>query len=212
MMGTQPLLLAQWQTVCKALNLQDVENRTFNALLLRYKEAGRFYHNLAHIETLLELWSQYQQALTEPLKVFFAIWYHDAVYDPKSATNEADSADLMRIELARLGLKPEACEWIANCILATQQHEASENADMAYFLDFDLAILGQTPEVYVVYRNQIRQEYAHVEKALYKVGRAKVLTQLKNQKPVYKTPAFQFRFETQAQTNMQAELDWLVSW
>eukprot|EP00007_Cunea_sp_BSH-02190019_P001729 CAMPEP_0174233664 /NCGR_PEP_ID=MMETSP0417-20130205/3647_1 /TAXON_ID=242541 /ORGANISM="Mayorella sp, Strain BSH-02190019" /LENGTH=91 /DNA_ID=CAMNT_0015311915 /DNA_START=64 /DNA_END=336 /DNA_ORIENTATION=- len=53
--------------------------------------------------------------------------------------------------------------------------ETASTSDLAYFLDFDLAILGARATCYAKYAAQIRSEYAHIPEAAYCDGRVAVL-------------------------------------
>jgi predicted metal-dependent HD superfamily phosphohydrolase len=68
--------------------------RAYEALKTLYQEPHRAYHNLQHIKECLALSGRVREvaAVTEVLT--FAIWYHDAIYDPKAKNNEERSADL----------------------------------------------------------------------------------------------------------------------
>jgi len=86
-------------------------------------------------------------------------------------------------------------------------HKMSDPTDtnLAYFLDFDMAVLGKPWEQYKIYAQQIRQEYIHFPEKDYCNGRIKVLTSLKSG-GTYVTPEFQKDFEEQAKKNMQNEI------
>ena len=66
---------------------------------------------------------------------------------------------------------------VAGMIRATAGHDAADDADTALMLDIDLSILGGSAEVFDQYDQAIRGEYAWVDEAAYRVGRAKVLQQ-----------------------------------
>ena len=57
------------------------------SLKARYGEPHRAYHTWAHVEALLGHFGQLDW--TSPEAVEIAIYYHDAVYQPMSPTNEA---------------------------------------------------------------------------------------------------------------------------
>ncbi len=63
---------------------------------LRALHAGRPYHGWAHVEALLALLAEAAGALRDPGAVRLAILFHDAVYDPRRADNEAESSALLR--------------------------------------------------------------------------------------------------------------------
>ena len=105
-----------------------------------------------------------------------AALFHDAIYDPRSPTNEADSAPLAAGALApaRLGRR-SAWHAVAALIEATAGHDtavARGDAEAAVLFDADLAILGSSPAEYQAYVTGVRAEYAHVDDAGWRTGRA----------------------------------------
>ena len=62
-------------------------------LRVLYSEPHRAYHTWEHVEALLGHFGQLDWF--DPKGVEIAVYYHDAIYDPLSSSNEADSADLM---------------------------------------------------------------------------------------------------------------------
>jgi predicted metal-dependent HD superfamily phosphohydrolase len=176
-----------------------------------YKAEGRHYHNLAHIEAMLALTSDYRGLLDDPEAVEAAIWYHDAIYDSKATDNEAQSAALARIRLAsrtdagRLGR-------IGAMILATATHQlprfegAAAIRDASLFLDMDLSILGAAPIVFDAYEQAVRCEYAWVEEPAWRAGRSAVLKNFLARPHIFHSEEFRRRFEPQARLNVARSL------
>ena len=91
-----------------------------------YAEPHRAYHTWEHIEALLAQFARLDWA--DPKGVEIAVYYHDAIYNPLAATNEADSAELMIADLT--GKVDQATLDHANAlILATAGHKVPEGAD-----------------------------------------------------------------------------------
>lgn len=172
-----------------------------------YRAGDRHYHGLAHIEALLALANEYRPGLADPQAVEAAIWFHDAVYDSRARDNETRSAELARERLAgrtdagRLGR-------IAAMIEASATHKLPlfENPDAAHdaalFLDMDLSILGAAPAAFDAYEQAVRHEYAWVDEAAWRAGRAAVLRNFLARPHIFHTDEFQERFEAQARENM----------
>jgi predicted metal-dependent HD superfamily phosphohydrolase len=148
----------------------------------------------------------YRDKLTDPDTVLFSIFYHDIVYNTKRQDNEQKSADTARDRLTKLGVPPDKISACQNQIIATKDHKSSDNTDTDYLLDFDLAILGDTPEKYKSYSKNIRKEYSLYPEFLYKRGRKKVLEKLLNADRIFKTSHFHESFEKQARVNIKSEL------
>jgi predicted metal-dependent HD superfamily phosphohydrolase len=67
------------------------------------------------------------------------------IYDPKSKDNEADSAKLFGKFSKEISFSNFDDALVAEYILATISHkpENTNDSDLLYFLDFDVAILGK---------------------------------------------------------------------
>ena len=106
-----------------------------------------------------------------------AALFHDVVYDPRSSTNEADSAaGLAAVDAARLELDPLR-PGRPSSIEATATHEpaaATGHADAAVLLDADLAILGR-PRRYQAYVNGVRSRVRRRRRPAWRTGRPAVL-------------------------------------
>lgn len=153
-----------------------VASRWWSELHQRHSEPRRHYHTLTHLAELLSwLDSQYGEAIAtarRPL-VEYAIFFHDAVYDPKSATNEADSAALWRQYAPEAGLSAAMTKTVSDWIEWTKAHAAPTGTpeDALLFLDFDMAVLAKPWNDYYTYAAQVRCEYEHVPESAYVTGR-----------------------------------------
>lgn len=180
-------------------------------LRARYAAPARAYHGQRHIDLLLGLHAELHGAFAAPDAVELAIWYHDAIYLPLSTENEIASAALLRTEMA--GLADAALiDTAAVLVLATQRHEvprgiaAAVAADCAWFLDMDLSILGADPETFAWYDAAIRQEYAGVPEAEWRVRRPAVLATFLARERLYLTEYFHTRLDAPARANLRAAI------
>lgn len=196
----------EWQKVL--LNYCSDESKidkTFQILVEKYSEKHRAYHNLSHINYLLEEAKKIEFADAD--SIYFTTWFHDVVYDPKKSDNEIQSARLAVKLLLEIGLAENQITKIEQIILATQTH-SDKNLDHEgkIFLDLDLSILGAEKEIYQNYSRAIRQEYSHVEDFLYRHGRKKVLENFLRRETIYFTENLRERFENQARLNLANEI------
>jgi predicted metal-dependent HD superfamily phosphohydrolase len=130
-----------------------------------------------------------------------AIFYHDAIYDPKRSDNEEQSAHLAKSALST-ALVAAALDHVTRLILATDHKRPLQTLDEELIVDIDLSILGREPEVFDFYDRAIRLEYAFVPEDKYRVGRTAVLNQFLNRPQIYSTPYFQLQHETQSRVNL----------
>ena len=175
----------------------------FERLRSAYDEPQRAYHTASHIGACLRLLDEapVRALAVFPAEVEAALWFHDAIYEPRGADNEERSAALADESLRTAGVAPEARERIVGHILATKSHVAT-SADALLTVDIDLSILGTSPATFERFNRDIRREYAWVEADAYRVGRAAVLGRFLERPSIFGTALFRERFEAQARENL----------
>ncbi len=199
-------LKTEWQRVMQNYCADELKiDETFQILVKKYSEKHRVYHNLSHINYLLEEAKKIE--FEDFDSVYFAIWFHDAIYEPKRSDNEIESAKLADKLLQELSFPENKITNIEKIILATQKHNAENlDADGKIFLDLDLSILGANPELYQKYSQAIRQEYSHVWNFLYRRGRKKILERFLLREVIFFSDEIRKNFEKQAQINLANEI------
>ena len=180
--------------------------KVFNKLIAAYSEKQRAYHTVQHLYECLLLVGTIRSDLNDANAVELALWFHDAVYDPQAKDNELKSAELFVQYLAQ-DLSIDIVEKIKLWIIATQKHEATNELDLQFLLDIDLAILAVSPERFDEYEQQIQHEYAWVDPDVYSIKRKQVLAHFYQTEPLYQTEYFQQNFEQRAKENLREILD-----
>lgn len=104
-------------------------------------------------------------------------------------------------------LSIDIVEKIKLWIVATQRHEATDELDLQFLLDIDLAILAASPVRFAEYEQQIQQEYAWVDPDVYSIKRKEVLAHFYQTEPLYQTEYFQQNFEQITKGNLREILD-----
>jgi predicted metal-dependent HD superfamily phosphohydrolase len=177
----------------------------FDRLVAAYSEPHRIYHTLEHVHEVLRVAGRLADAATDPAAVQLAIWFHDAVYDPRATDNEERSAALAVEWLQPLSIPGH--NHVADMIRATAHTAAAESdADTAVLLDADLAILSAEERRYARYAADIRREYASVEDGAYRAGRMKVLQAFLDRPRIYRTDRMFTAAEEAARRNLRAEI------
>lgn len=204
------MLKNHWINAVKSLNLDPKLADKAHAQLLRaYQASWRKYHNLVHIDALLKLAERYQAQLQHVHEVVMAIWFHDAIYQPLRPDSEARSARLAKKFLTQAGASQETTERIIFMIQHTALHTeelGAEHQDCAYFLDFDLSILGQEPELYQTYQQHIRQEFRFIPDVIFRAKRIKIIKNMLQMPFIYRMPETRELYEKQARKNLLSEL------
>ncbi|MEG0343331.1 MAG: metal-dependent hydrolase [Acinetobacter sp.] len=196
-----------WKQFSNHSKIDEVHSKALLILLLNaYSEPQRYYHTVQHIVECLALFHQIKHQLEDPIAVELAIWFHDAIYDPQATDNEEKSAELMKQQCFQL-FETAKIHKVYDWIIATKKHLPATDQDLNYLLDIDLAILGSSKQRFAEYEQQIQQEYAWVEPALYKLKRAEVLKYFLEMKPLYQTEYFRNLLEDKAKLNLANSLE-----
>jgi len=180
----------------------------FQELVKRYSEANRKYHDLDHIVMMLDEHSEvvggesYDKSAVE-----FGIWFHDAVYDPQSKSNEGNSAVLAENALLRLGFKSFFRDMVKDAIKATDHVSSAKTPEARMLIDLDLAILGQSKERFDAYEVAVRQEYAHVPDAEFRAARLAILQSFLERSFIYQTEFFEKKYGEAARRNLEMSVE-----
>jgi predicted metal-dependent HD superfamily phosphohydrolase len=193
----------EWHRMWAALGAQTIHGGLFNQLVRAYGEPQRHYHTLQHLRECLAHLEAASSLARHPAEVELALWFHDAVYDPKRQDNEQRSADWARESVHAAGCSSAVGGRVAALVLATAAHEApADDPDLQLLLDIDLAILGAGPARFAEYEQQVRAEYAHVPEADWRAGRARLLAGFLARPRIYTTPPFHDALEERARANL----------
>jgi predicted metal-dependent HD superfamily phosphohydrolase len=180
----------------------------YDDLARRHGGPDRHYHTLAHVADCLAELDGSPGLCDRPDAVELALWFHDAVYDPRAGDNEARSAALLRAAAARLGIGADLAARAATLVTATA-HLAGPGVpgrDAAAIRDIDLAILGSPPARFAAYEAAVRREYGHLADEDWRAGRARVLGTFLGLPRIYLTDAFRDRLERAARANLAASI------
>jgi pantetheine-phosphate adenylyltransferase len=163
-------LLNKWEIKC------DV-----NTILAMWNESHRHYHNLNHLNDLIEQINenktQYSQKEYE--KMMLAALFHDCVYDPMRSDNEEKSADFFMECLIDKSNK-DLLE-VKQMILDTKTHESTTPLSEK-FNQLDMNIVERDFNQLLDWEEGIYNEYkAYGEK--YKEGRLQFLESLLDKYP-----------------------------
>jgi predicted metal-dependent HD superfamily phosphohydrolase len=204
---------AAWTgAVCVLGGSQQVAAAAAADLAARYAEPHRRYHTTAHVRAVLRdaafLAGELRIAAEERAVLTIAAAAHDVVYDGRPGDDERRSAAWARDWLTRAGVAGMHVSRAEELVLATIRHSAPPDDLAAWaLLDADLAILGADPPVYDRYRLAVRDEYAWLDEAAWRTGRAAVMAELLAREPLYRTGPARQRWEAMAKANIARELD-----
>ena len=86
----------RWEKLWRAAAKEIPTPEYFHQLVAMYSELHRHYHNQNHIANCLAEFDRVKSFVDNPPAVELAIWFHDAVYDPRAGDNEERSAELAK--------------------------------------------------------------------------------------------------------------------
>lgn len=188
-------------------------------LLEAYADPRRGYHDLRHLEEVLDHLDLLLDGLDGPDGpeaeaaraveadvVRLAAWFHDAVYDARPG-DEDRSARLAETSLSSAGTAPDVVAEVARLVRLTATHDpADDDLAGALLSDADLAVLAAEPRRYADYVAGVRREYARVPEEAFRRGRADVLRALLAAPALFRTATGRRWWEQRARANVEAEL------
>ncbi len=196
----------RWQATWSGLGLAPPP-RVYEEICLRYSEAHRAYHTLQHLTECFAHFDGARHLPPHPFEVELALWFHDAIYDPRAADSEEQSAVWAKQSLFTVGAASEQAERVSGLILATKHAGSQGSADHAVLLDTDLSILGAPRSRFIEYESQVRCEYSWVPEEAFRTARGAILARFLERPRIYATDYFAELLEVQARSNLQYSLE-----
>lgn len=193
---------AEFHQAWREIGAQGEPASCLQALRAAWREPQRHYHGLQHLSECLDLLRTHRHCAQRPEELVLALWFHDAIYNPRAKDNEQLSAEWATRALSEAGADPAAIARIHALILDTLHTAEPAPGDASLLVDIDLAILGAAPARFAEYEQQVRAEYAWVPGFLYRYKRRQLLREFAQRQPLYRCPALRERFEEQARINL----------
>ena len=184
------------------------------ALVERWSEPGRDFHNLKHLVDVLVRVDELEEETHRPDLVRLAAWYHGAIFDSadrkayanRGGEDEAASAGLALDELQGLGVPEASAQRVHDLVVALVRHTPDPaDFDCAVLCDADLAMLAAEPQRYKEYLKDVRAEYAHLPLEHYVRARVHILHKLLARPTLFSSP-LGAAWEEPARQNVSGEL------
>lgn len=193
----------------------DLPQPMRDALEAAYSTPPRAYHNLDHVAELLRHYDHVaaDTGWAQPVEIYLAILYHDAIYEAGRDDNETRSARMAGDAVAQWlpGAGIDIAR-IVDLIELTARHGRHAPGDFPAdpigddtrrFLDCDMAILGADLAAFDAYDRGIAAEYRHVPGWLYALNRRRFLKALQARERIFLDDGFHARFDAQARHNLR---------
>jgi predicted metal-dependent HD superfamily phosphohydrolase len=201
--------IERWEALLGGLGVAP-ETATFSRLQTAYAQKHRAYHTSRHIDECLSLFDEIKHLAEHPAEVEYALWFHDAIYEPMSKSNEEQSADWAVKFGVHAGMAPDAVARIRAHIMATQHVALPADDDSRLVVDIDLAILGAVPGRYEEFERDVRTEYRWVPGIVYRPKRAVILRSFLDRPRIYHWEPVYERLERNARANLSGAVRTLV--
>lgn len=188
----------------------NMAEEMFVDLVTHYEGDGRYYHNLRHIQNVLETIELFRSCAQDFHAIQLAAWFHDVIYDVQRSDNEAKSAVYAERVLAKLSISTETIAKVGFMIRETKHNRACPaDIDCQIMLDADLATFASGWEIQEEIEQAIRQEYAFVPNEAYREGRQLVLQNFLKRKRIYCTKLMFEEREVAARENILRTIEML---
>lgn len=199
----------KWISLAAQIGLSEAQSAEMQGVFGRYYgQSHRHYHNLQHLEAILNQAYAWPEEWQDRQTIELATWFHDIIYLSHKRDNELQSARFAERQLAVWQLPQEQIDRVSQIIIATAGHKADGlDDDGKAFLDLDLSILGSAPKVYDQYVAAIRQEYRRYPNLIYRPARKKILHSFLDRERLYFTNTGFERWEQPARENIKREID-----
>lgn len=181
-----------------------------------YATPARAYHDFAHVHEVLRQYASVADGpgWFQPVEVYLAVLFHDAIYDAGRGDNEARSAELAAERIAHWwpqgGIDIARVRELIELTARHGQHAPRDFGktavadDTRHFLDCDMAILGAAPDAFDAYDRGIAAEYrGHVPGWLFRNRRRAFLKGLLARERIYLSDFFHERLDAQARSNLR---------
>ena len=199
-------LYADFKNLCNNLICQneDLINYWWDEILNRYTKKWKYYHNLNHIYSFIELYDKYNNLIeNEKNEFLLSIFFHDIIYIPSRNDNEKESIKIFNQFYKENKPQNLNKEKVIELITETENHLLNKeyNNDISLFLDMDMQIISQNN--WEDYENKIRKEYCFVGYDNYKIKRKEFLESLGKKEKIFRTNTFFDKFEKKARNNIK---------
>ncbi len=192
----------RWLQLWQSAGLGGDAAAWYEKLTRAYAEPQRHYLSQRHIAECLAEFDGAKHLAQDPAAVELALWFHDAVYDPKAGDNEERSA-AMAVNCLEAGGQSKLAATVSSLVMATKSHSIEAGPDAGLLEDVDLSILGKDEPRFLEYEAQIREEYSRVPALVFKPKRAEILQRFLDRERIYATDLFAAKYEDSARRNLE---------
>ncbi len=192
--------MALWDR-CQVDGSSDAALPVYEELQRRYNELHRHYHTPDHISHCLRQLDLAADLMEDADAVEMAIWFHDAIYNPRACDNERKSAELFA-GLLGAHVDPAFLRSVYDLILVTAHPEQPRRLDEQFMVDIDLSSFALPWAEFKRDSDAVRKEYAHLSDERFFSNQIGFLRELIERPTFFCTDFFRARYETAARENI----------
>jgi len=196
-------LHAKWNAAWQLLGSQPVDSGLVDELLRRWAEPHRRYHSVQHLRDCLELLEGLRCCAEHPGEVEVAVWFHDAIYDPRADDNEARSAAWAKTAVLDAGASALAAARVFDLVMSTRHDAVPATPDARLLCDVDLSILAADGPRFDAYEDGVRAEFDWVTDARFYAARGDFIRALLRRERIFHGAEPFARFEARARENLR---------
>lgn len=202
------VMAEQWMRLMAHYQVDDEASRLmYSKIDEAYGGEGRYYHNMTHIENVLDSISELRSLANDYHAIQLAVWFHDIVYETERQDNEARSASYGYEALIELGIDEVIAARVRDLILVTADHRAPDgDMDAKILIDADLAPLAADQALFAIQSEDIRKEAAGMPVEAFIDSRRRFLNGMLDRERIYLTPQFHNSLEEKARENIKGSL------
>jgi len=169
-----------WYEKNKNYIISEFSDWTWDKIVDKWNEPHRFYHNVEHLNFLIEqidiLHRINSISKIEFNKLIIAAYFHDIVYDPKLNNNEEESVKIFLEECEdNDSLNEHSKKEICKIIMDTKYRIEPKDKLSKIFWEMDNSVLTFPINKLIEVEHKIFQEYQWVDYRKYRLGRIQFL-------------------------------------
>jgi predicted metal-dependent HD superfamily phosphohydrolase len=182
---------------------EDLISFWWNEIVEKYTKKWKYYHNINHIYSFIELYNKYNNLIeSNKYEFLISIFFHDIIYIPSRNDNEKESIKVFNKFNDEIKSNNLNKDKVIEYIKETENHllEKDYQNDINLFLDMDMYIIAD--KNWEDYENKIRNEYNYLNFDIYKNKRKEFLLGLTKKKKIFRTKIFYNEYEEKARENI----------
>jgi len=182
---------------------EDLISFWWNEIIEKYTKKWKYYHNINHIYSFIELYNKYNNLIeSNKYEFLISIFFHDIIYIPSRNDNEKESIKVFNKFNDEIKSNNLNKDKVIEYIKETENHllEKDYQNDINLFLDMDMYIIAD--KNWEDYENKIRNEYSFINYDIYKNRRKEFLLGLQKKKKIFRTEIFYNEYEKNARENI----------